>query len=96
MLLAEARYAPLDQAALRRLRDAHEAVRQELGDCLSPRLMAELGRLTRPVVGDPPQSGELRVAQAELVGWLEGLTSAIESAMVARAVRQQHNGPGPR
>lgn len=96
MLLAEARRAPLDQAALGRLRDAQEAVRHELGDCLSPPLTAELDRLIRPVGGDPPSTGELRVAQAELVGWLEGLTSAIQSAMVAEAVSHEHDGREPR
>jgi Protein of unknown function (DUF2587) len=96
MLLAEARRAPLDQAALGRLRDAQEAVRHELGDCLSPRLTAELDRLIRLVGGDPPSAGELRVAQAELVGLLEGLTSAIQSAMVAEAVSHEHDGREPR
>jgi hypothetical protein len=85
MLLAEARRAPLDQAALGRFRDAQAALRQELGDCLSPRLSAELDRLIRPVAGDPPSAGELRVVQAELVGWLEGLTSAVWSAMAAKS-----------
>jgi hypothetical protein len=96
MLLAEARRAPLDQAGLGRLRDAQEAVRQELGDCLSPRLSAELDRLIRPVGGDPPSAGELRVVQAELVGWLEGLTSAVWSAMAAKAGRHEHDGREPR
>jgi Bacterial proteasome activator len=95
MLLTEARRAPLDQAALRRLRGAQEAVRHELGDCLSPRLTAELDRLIQPVGGDTPSAGELRVIQAELVGWLEGLTSAIQSAMVAK-VRHEHDGREPR
>jgi hypothetical protein len=85
MLLDEARRAPLDQAAMGRLRDVQEALRQELGDCLSPLLSAELDRLVRPVGGDPPSEGELRVVQAELVGWLEGLTSAVWSAMVAKS-----------
>jgi hypothetical protein len=96
MLLAEVRHAPLDQAALRRLREAHEAVRRDLGDCLPPRLAAELGRLTRPVVGNPLSAGELRVVQAELVGWLEGLTAAIQSVMVAEAARRERDGQGPR
>jgi hypothetical protein len=96
MLLAEARRAPLDQAALGRLRDAQEAVRHELGDCLSPRLTAELDRLIRPVAGGPPSAGEVRVVQAELVGWLEGLTSAVWSAMVAKTVRHEHDGRGSR
>jgi hypothetical protein len=96
MLLAEARRAPLDQAALGRLRDAQEAVRHELDDCLSPRLSAELDRLIRPVGGVPPSAGELRVIQAELVGWLEGLTSAVWSAMVAKAAHHEHDRQEPR
>jgi hypothetical protein len=54
--------------------------------------LSKLVRLTRPVVGDPPSAGELRVAQAELVGWLEGLTAAIQSVMVAEAARRERDG----
>jgi hypothetical protein len=94
VLLTEVRRAPLDEAALLRLREAQEAVRRELGDCLSPRLEEELGRLTPPVVGGPPSAGELRVAQAELVGWLEGLTAAVQSVMVAKLARRARDGQG--
>lgn len=70
MLLAEVRRAPLDQAALRRLRDAHEAVRRDLGDCLPPRLAAELGRLTRPVVGTRRRWGSFGSPRPSwLAGW---------------------------
>jgi hypothetical protein len=48
-----------------------------------------------PGGGDPPSAGKLRVAQAELVGWLEGLTAAIQSVMVAPAVGQERDGQGP-
>ncbi len=84
-LLEEVRSAPLDDAARSRLREIHSTSVQELGDGLAPELRAELDRLSLPF-GDEtvPSDAELRIAQAQLVGWLEGLFHGIQTAMIAQ------------
>ena len=84
-LLEEVRAAPLDEASRTRLREIHRRSIIELEDGLAPELRDELERLTLPFEGDtPPSESELRIAQAQLVGWLEGLFHGIQAALVAQ------------
>jgi hypothetical protein len=83
-LLEEVRQAPLDEAGRARLREIHETSIRELEDGLSPDLRDELDRLTLPFGGEVPSEAELRVAQAQLVGWLEGLFHGIQTALFAQ------------
>ncbi len=96
-LLEEVRAAPLDEAGRQRLREIHETSIRELEDGLSPELREELGRLSLPFGSDIPSEAELRIAQAQLVGWLEGLFHGIQTAlfaqqMAARAQLEQMRG----
>jgi len=90
-LLEEVRAAPLDEAGRQRLREIHESSIRELEAGLSPDLREELDRLTLPFGSDTPSEAELRIAQAQLVGWLEGLFHGIQTALFAQqmAARQQ-------
>ena len=90
-LLEEVRAAPLDEAGRQRLREIHEMSIHELEDGLSPELRDELERLTLPFGETVPSEAELRIAQAQLVGWLEGLFHGIQTALFAQqmAARQQ-------
>jgi hypothetical protein len=84
-LLEEVRAAPLDEASRTRLREIHQRSIKELEDGLAPELQDELERLSLPFEGDtPPSESELRIAQAQLVGWLEGLFHGIQAALVAQ------------
>src|SRR6188472_3071586 len=76
-LLEEVRSATLDEASRDRLRDIYETSVTELGNALSPDLRAELARLAPPFHDDVPSEAELRIAKAQLVGWLEGLFHGI-------------------
>ncbi|MDC7123708.1 bacterial proteasome activator family protein [Cellulomonas fimi] len=89
-LLDEVRSAPLDDAARARLAEVHERSLKELEDGLSPELVAELHRITLPFVDEQtPSDAELRIAQAQLVGWLEGLFHGIQTALVAQQMAAQ-------
>jgi hypothetical protein len=89
-LLEEVRDAPLDEAARTRLAEIHERSIHELEDGLSPDLVDELHRITLPFTDDStPSDAELRVAQAQLVGWLEGLFHGIQTALVAQQMAAQ-------
>ena len=91
-LLEEVRAAPLDDASRNRLRDIHRTSISELEQGLAPELREELERLTLPFTEDSvPSDAELRIAQAQLVGWLEGLFHGIQTALFAQqmAARQQ-------
>ena len=83
-LLEEVRAAPLDEAGRARLREIHEKSIRELEEGLSPELREELDRLTLPFGGEVPSEAELRIAQAQLVGWLEGLFHGIQTALFAQ------------
>ena len=84
-LLAEVKSAPLDEASRQRLRAIHETSISELKDGLSPELAEELERITLPFTDDAtPSEDELRIAQAQLVGWLEGLFHGIQTALFAQ------------
>ncbi len=91
-LLEEVRAAPLDEASRNRLREIHRTSIAELEDGLAPELREELERLTLPFTDEAvPSDAELRIAQAQLVGWLEGLFHGIQTALFAQqmAARQQ-------
>jgi Protein of unknown function (DUF2587) len=91
-LLEEVRAAPLDDASRNRLREIHRTSISELEDGLAPELRDELERLTLPFNEEGiPSDAELRIAQAQLVGWLEGLFHGIQTALFAQqmAARQQ-------
>jgi hypothetical protein len=91
-LLEEVKSAPLDEASRARLRSIHEASIKELESGLAPELVEELERLTLDFTDDStPTDAELRIAQAQLVGWLEGLFHGIQTALFAQqmAARQQ-------
>ena len=91
-LLEEVRAAPLDDASRNRLRDIHAKSIHELEEGLAPELREELERLTLPFNEDTvPSDAELRIAQAQLVGWLEGLFHGIQTALFAQqmAARSQ-------
>src|SRR5580704_10435666 len=84
-LLEEVRQAPLDEAGRARLREIYEQSVRELATTLSPDLAAELDSMTIPFDEDRvPSEAELRVAQAQLVGWLEGLFHGIQAALMAQ------------
>jgi hypothetical protein len=85
-LLEEVRHAPLDDASRNRLREIYETSVKELAEGLSPDLRDELGRLTLPFdpEGGIPSESELRIAQAQLVGWLEGLFHGIQATLFAQ------------
>lgn len=89
-LLDEVRSAPLDDAARARLAAIHQRSLQELEEGLSPELVDELERITLPFGQDQtPSDAELRIAQAQLVGWLEGLFHGIQTALVAQQMAAQ-------
>ena len=85
-LLEEVRAADLDEAARVRLREIYETSLRELGSALSDDLRAELDRVAIPFGGngDAPSEAELRIAQAQLVGWLEGLFHGIQATLFAQ------------
>jgi hypothetical protein len=85
-LLEEVRSAPLDEASRERLREIYEQSIRELADGLSPDLAAELDRISIPFDSATPSDAELRVAHAQLVGWLEGLFHGIQATLVAQQV----------
>ena len=84
-LLEEVRSAPLDEASRARLRDIHARSITELESGLAPELVEELERLSLPLASEStPTDAELRIAQAQLVGWLEGLFHGIQTALFAQ------------
>ncbi|GGS87492.1 peptidyl-prolyl cis-trans isomerase [Planobispora rosea] len=87
-LLEEVRAAPLDEASRKRLKEIHQSSIKELEDGLAPELVEELERLSLPFTeednGTPPSEAELRVAHAQLVGWLEGLFHGIQTTLFAQ------------
>jgi hypothetical protein len=84
-LLEEVRAAPLDDASRARLREIFQSSIKELSGGLAPELREELERITLPFSEDSvPSDAELRIAQAQLVGWLEGLFHGIQTALFAQ------------
>ncbi len=85
-LLEEVKSAPLDEASRARLADIYDASIKELESGLAPELVEELERLSLPFGSETPSEAELRIAQAQLVGWLEGLFHGIQTAIYAQQV----------
>jgi hypothetical protein len=85
-LLEEVKSAPLDEASRTRLASVYESSIKELEVGLAPELVQELERLSLPFSSDTPSEAELRIAQAQLVGWLEGLFHGIQTAIYAQQV----------
>jgi hypothetical protein len=83
-LLDEVRAAPLDEKSRVRLREIYEQSIQDLSEGLSPDLVAELKRMTPPFGPEAPSDAELRIAQAQLVGWLEGLFHGIQATLMSQ------------
>jgi hypothetical protein len=84
-LLDEVKSAPLDEASRARLAQIHQSTIKELEQGLAPELVEELNRLSLPFGdGQVPSESELRIAQAQLVGWLEGLFHGIQTALFAQ------------
>ena len=83
-LLDEVRHSPLDDASRARLRDIYETSVKELGEVLSDDLRDELARLSLPFEAPSPTDAELRIAHAQLVGWLEGLFHGIQAMLFAQ------------
>ncbi len=94
-LLDEVRSTELDESSRERVKEIYETSVRELASALSPDLQAELERLSPPFDDDEvPSEAELRVAKAQLVGWLEGLFHGIQATLFAQqvAARQQLDG----
>jgi Bacterial proteasome activator len=88
-MLDEVRRAPLDDAGRRRLREIHERSLAELEGVLSPDLRQELSDVVLPLTSDTPTESELRLAQAQLVGWLEGLFHGIQATLFTQQAQAQ-------
>jgi hypothetical protein len=88
-LLDEARRAPLDDAGRRLLREIHERSVRELEGILSDDLKAELEEVSLPFTSETPSESELRIAQAQLVGWLEGLFHGIQATLFTQQAQAQ-------
>jgi len=88
-MLDEVRRAPLDDAGRRRLREIHERSLHELEDVLSPDLRQELSEVVLPLHDETPSESELRLAQAQLVGWLEGLFHGIQATLFTQQAMAQ-------
>jgi hypothetical protein len=85
-LLEEVKSAPLDEASRTRLAGIYSSSIKELEAGLAPELVEELDRLSLPFTSETPSEAELRIAQAQLVGWLEGLFHGIQTAIYAQQV----------
>ena len=88
-LLEEVRASPLDEQGRLRLAEIHSRSIAELKDGLAPELVEELDRIALPFGAEAPSDAELRIAQAQLVGWLEGLFHGIQTALVAQQMAAQ-------
>lgn len=88
-MLDEVRRAPLDDAGRRRLREIHERSLEELESVLSPDLQQELAEVVLPLTSEAPTESELRLAQAQLVGWLEGLFHGIQATLFTQQAAAQ-------
>ena len=88
-LLDEVRAAPLDEASRTRLKDIYSTSVKELGEVLSGDLREELDRLSLPFDDGAPSDAELRIAHAQLVGWLEGLFHGIQAMLFAQQMESR-------
>jgi hypothetical protein len=88
-MLDEVRRAPLDDAGRKRLKEIHERSLEELESVLSPDLQQELTEVVLPLTSDDPTESELRLAQAQVVGWLEGLFHGIQATLFTQQAAAQ-------
>jgi len=89
-MLDEVRQAPLDEAGRSRLMRVHDRSLEELREVLSPELLEEFDEVFEPIKdGDVPSESELRVAQAQLIGWLEGLFHGIQASLWSQQMAAQ-------
>jgi hypothetical protein len=88
-MLDEARQAPLDDGGRRRMAKVHEQSIEELRDILSPDLQEEFGEIMIPLSNEDASESELRVAQAQLIGWLEGLFHGIQASLWSQQMAAQ-------
>jgi hypothetical protein len=88
-MLDEVRRAPLDDAGRKRLKEIHERSLAELESVLSPDLQQELSEVVLPLTSDDPTESELRLAQAQVVGWLEGLFHGIQATLFTQQAAAQ-------
>src|SRR6476659_2541824 len=88
-MLDEVRRAPLDDAGRKRLKEIHERSLEELESVLSPDLQQELSEVVLPLTSDDPTESELRLAQAQVVGWLEGLFHGIQATLFTQQAASQ-------
>ncbi len=88
-MLEEVRHAPLDEAGRRLLAQIHERSMSELESVLSEDLRAELAEVVLPFAEATPSESELRIAQAQLVGWLEGLFHGIQATLFSQQMAAQ-------
>jgi hypothetical protein len=88
-LLDEVKHAPLDEPSRTRMADIYETSVRELGEVLSPELKDELARLSLPFDAESPSEAELRIAHAQLMGWLEGLFHGIQAMLFAQHAESQ-------
>jgi len=89
-MLEEVRQAPLDEPGRRRLVDIHARSLEEMQDVLSEDLREELSDIFTPLSGETASESELRLAQAQLVGWLEGLFAGIQATLWSQQAAAQH------
>ena len=87
--LDEVRQAPLDEAGRSRLLEIYRRSIDELKEALSPDLREELDEIFLPLTSEVPSESELRIAQAQLVGWLEGLFHGIQASLWSQQVAAQ-------
>jgi hypothetical protein len=96
-MLEELRLAPLDEQGRTRMREIYERSVNEVKDILSPELQQEFEGLSIPFTDQVPTESELRIAQAQLMGWLEGLFHGIQAALwTQQAMAQQQAAQFPR
>lgn len=97
-LLNEVRATELDDAGRQRLAQVHQSVLDELETVVSPDLVEELEAMDVDGIGPDASGGELRVAQAQLAGWLEGLFHGIRASVANQqaAMLQQAQQTGQR
>ncbi|MBP9116017.1 MAG: DUF2587 domain-containing protein [Acidimicrobiia bacterium] len=89
-MLEELRRAPLDEEGRKHLADIHERSMKELNEILSPELKEELNRVVLPLTQNKaPSESELRISQAQLVGWLEGLFHGIQATLFTQQMSTQ-------
>jgi hypothetical protein len=88
-MLDEVRQAPIDEKSRERLAAVHDATLSELREMLSPDLLDEFDEIMVPLKESPPSEAELRIAQAQLIGWLEGLFHGIQASLWSQQMAAQ-------